>query len=365
MRAAIYTRFSSDRQSELSTQAQVRACKEYAEANGISVYRIYSDEAISGLEEKTESRVQYKTMLSDAKNRLFDVLLIHKYDRVARSLEEHVKLSAALKEEGVLLIAVAQNFGDGIEGDFAKQMMWVLSEYYSKNLSKEVKKGHREVALQGLHNGGWAPFGYDIVDQHYIINEFEAVYVKKMFDAALNGKGYTALIEEMKQAGVRGKRGKEIQKTQIHEILHNEKYTGTYVYSLEEEPNRIDRRTKPHAIRVENAIPAIIDKTTFEEVQRIMNSRRHCGRRTDYLCSGLVYCSCGAKMHVFVSSNKGHTYRYYRCSNKCGTPSIKLEDMDRVATEYLKELLSEENRKKVALCLRNYKNHKKDCHSSY
>ena len=70
-------------------------------------------------------------------------------------------------------------------------------------------------------------------------------------------------------------------------------------------------------------------------------------------------------MHVFVSSNKGHTYRYYRCSNKCGTPSIKLEDMDRVATEYLKELLSEENRKKVALCLRNYKNHKKDCQSSY
>ena len=36
----------------------------------------------------------------------------------------------------------------------SEQMMWVLSEYYSKNLSKEVRKGHREVALKGLHNGG-------------------------------------------------------------------------------------------------------------------------------------------------------------------------------------------------------------------
>ncbi len=83
------------------------------------------------------------------------------------------------------IIAVAQNFGTSIEGDFAKQMMWVLSEYYSKNLSKEVRKGHREIALKGLHNGGPAPFGFRVVDQKLIINELEAFYVRKMFDAAL------------------------------------------------------------------------------------------------------------------------------------------------------------------------------------
>ena len=53
MRAAVYTRFSSDRQSELSTQAQIRACREYAESNGIEIVHVYSDEAISGTEEKT------------------------------------------------------------------------------------------------------------------------------------------------------------------------------------------------------------------------------------------------------------------------------------------------------------------------
>ena len=150
MKAAIYTRFSSDNQTEMSTQAQVRACSEFANNNGMDIYRIYSDEAISGTEEKTDQRTQYKNMLEDAHNHKFNVLLIHKYDRVARSLEEHVRLSKMMEKEKIPIIAVAQNFGPSIEGDFAKQMMWVLSEYYSKNLSKEVRKGHREIALKGL-----------------------------------------------------------------------------------------------------------------------------------------------------------------------------------------------------------------------
>ena len=101
MKAAIYTRFSSDNQTELSTQAQVRACTEYAKANGLDIYKIYSDEAISGTEEKTDHRLQYQLMLQDAKQKRFDVLLIHKYDRVARSLEEHVRLSKMMEREKI------------------------------------------------------------------------------------------------------------------------------------------------------------------------------------------------------------------------------------------------------------------------
>ena len=110
MKAAIYTRFSSDNQTELSTQAQVRACTEYAKANGLDIYKIYSDEAIYGTEEKTDHRLQYQLMMQDAKQKRFDVLLIHKYDRVARSLEEHVRLSKMMEREKIPIIAVAQNY---------------------------------------------------------------------------------------------------------------------------------------------------------------------------------------------------------------------------------------------------------------
>ena len=361
MRAVIYARFSSDNQNEESIHAQIRACNEYAQQHGITVVGTYADEAISGRESKTELRREYQRMLRDTKKHIFDTILIHKYDRVARSLAEHVTLETRLKKEGIDLIAVGQNFGSSNEAKIMKALMWSLSEYYSDNLATETKKGLRETALKGLHNGGYAPFGYDVINRKYVINELEAAYVRKMFDCALNRKGFTDLIAEMKASGITGKRGKEIKYTQIYEILRNEKYCGVYVYSPDEEADRMDRRTKPNAIRLENGCPAIVDKTTFQEVQKIMKSREQAGRRADYLCSGIVYCAnCGAKMHVHKSERKGHTYFYYSCSNKCGVGTVRLEDVDDAAKAYIRELLSEDTRAKVAQVLKTYKGHEQD-----
>ena len=94
----------------------------------------------------------------------------------------------------------------------------------SQNLSEEVRKGMKEIALQGLHTGGYSPFGYDVVDQQHVINEEEAYYVRKMFDCALKGEGFTELIKETESKGITGKRGKSIKYTQIYKILRNRKY---------------------------------------------------------------------------------------------------------------------------------------------
>ena len=349
----------------MSTSAQIRACREFAEHSGMEIYKIYSDEAISGTEEKTDARQQYQKLLADARRHCFEMILIHKYDRIARSLEEHVRLSAFMKKEKIPIVAVAQNFGDSIEGDFAKQMMWVLSEYYSKNLSKETKKGHRELALKGLHNGGVPPFGYDVVDRHYVINETEAAYVRRMFDSVIKRQPHTQLIEELKSEGIRGKRGKFLSYPSIYEILRNEKYTGTYLYSIDEEADRMDRRTKPNAIRIDNAFPAIISKKTFKEVQEIMDSRKMKGKHSDYLCRGIVYCTCGAKMHATVWRIKGGRKHVYRCKDDCGMKPIPMELVDKAATDYLREFLSPEMQLKIAAFLRNYKNHQSDARSGF
>lgn len=351
MNAVIYARYSSDKQTEDSIEAQVRACREYAARNHINISDIYADEAISG---KTAGRAQYQKMLRDCEKGLFDTILIHKYDRIARNLGEHVNLEIKLKEKGITLIATAQDFGNTNESKIMRALMWSLSEYYLDNLSSEVKKGHRETALKGLHNGGFAPFGYDIVNQTYVINELEAAYVKRIFNAAVNQEGFTNLIDEMQRAGIRGKRGKPIKYPQIYEILKNEKYTGVYVYSPSEERKRSERRNKPNAIRIENALPIIISKAQFEEVQRIMSERKQTGKKSNYLCSGLVFCECGAKMHAMTSKRKGHEYQYYICSQHCGAPATRVEDIDRAAFRYLHTLLSEKNQLRIAEALRQY-----------
>ena len=136
--------------------------------------------------------------------------------------------------------------------------------------------------------------------------------------------------------------------------MHNEKYTGVYVYTQEEEPDRGNRRAKVNAIRKENALPVIISKAQFMEVQQIMKQRKHSGRKSNYLCSGLVYCECGAKMHGMTSKRKGHEYRYFTCSEHCGAPVIRMEEVDEAAYHYLHTLLSEENQDRIADALRLY-----------
>ena len=65
--------------------------------------------------------------------------------------------------------------------------------------------------MKALHNGGTVSFGYDVVNQRYVVNELEAGYVRKLFDAAANREGYTAILAEMEAAGITGKRGKPIK----------------------------------------------------------------------------------------------------------------------------------------------------------
>ena len=352
--AVIYARFSSDKQTESSIEAQVRACREYAAAHSLHVMEVYADEAISGAGAKTASRRAYQRLLRDAGKGQFDTILIHKYDRIARNLGEHVNLEQRLNKLGVTLIAAAQDFGSAKEAKIMRAITWSLSEYYLDNLSEETKKGHRETALKGLHNGGYAPFGYDVVNQQYVINKLEAGYVRKLFAAALERRGFVEIIGEMDAAGIRGKRGRPIKYPQIYEILRNEKYTGVYLYSADEEKDREKRRGKPHAIRIENALPVIIDRAQFLEVQKIMDGRKQTGQKANYLCSGLVYCTCGAKMHAMKSERKGHTYHYFVCSKKCGAPVIKMGEVDKAALQYLHDLLTEENQQRITQAIRKY-----------
>ena len=209
--AVIYARYSSDKQTEESIEAQVRACRDYAAVKGYNVIEVYADEAVSGKGSKTASRTQYQKMLRDCKKGAFDTILIHKYDRIARNVGEHVNLTAKLQEWGIELIATAQDFGNSNEAKIMRTLMWSLSEYYIDNLAAETRKGLKETALKGLHNGGYAPFGYDVVNQQYVINELEAEYVRKIFNAALERKGFKDIIRELAECGITGKRGKAIK----------------------------------------------------------------------------------------------------------------------------------------------------------
>ena len=190
------------------------------------------------------------TSTTDECNRIDD--MIHIQFRSARlDLPGHTDAEA--------VIAILRSLQSFLEG---------FSEYYSKNLARETRKGLRETALEARYTGGNVLYGYYIgEDQKYHINEEEAVVVRKIFDCCESQCGYGGLLEELRNKGIHTRQGRVFTASTFYYILKNRRYTGDYVYSPV--GNLKEHRSQP--IIVENAIPAIVSKPQWEKVQAILH----------------------------------------------------------------------------------------------
>ena len=363
-RAVIYARFSSDMQREESIDAQVRACKEYCKRKGYIVVNVYSDEAKSG--RSILERTAYNQMLADAIGDSFDVIIFHKIDRNSRNEFNYYTFKDKLEKLGIRYEYAVQPIDQSPEGQMMESMLVGMAAYYSRNLSKETKKGLNENAYKALFNGGIAPYGYKIVDQHYIIDEAEAQAIRLIFSMYISGCGYGDICAALKEKGYKTRNGKAFGKNSIYDILGNEKYIGTYTF------NKIPRsKTKRNShtmarpedfISIVDAIPAIISKGDFEVVQ---NKRAHNRRRKaaytakdEYLLSGRVYCGycgsamCGHRLHP----RKDVYYNYYACSKKerlpgaqCQQKMVRREILENWVLQILdREVFSDEGSRRFA-----------------
>ena len=118
-------------------------------------------------------------MIADARAKSFDVLVCHKIDRFSRDRYDHSHYKRILQKNNIKLEYVDQRIDDTPEGALTESLLIGLSEYYSRNLAREVMKGMNERAHKGLFNGGIPPLGYSIdADKKYVINEHEAAAVR-------------------------------------------------------------------------------------------------------------------------------------------------------------------------------------------
>jgi DNA invertase Pin-like site-specific DNA recombinase len=109
MRAALYARVSSEEQVEgYSIDAQLRACRDYAKNQGWTVVAEYVDEGRSARAEDTSKRPKFKAMLEAAKNREFDILIVHKLDRFSRNLLLTLRCFDELSRTGTTFISLSE-----------------------------------------------------------------------------------------------------------------------------------------------------------------------------------------------------------------------------------------------------------------
>jgi site-specific DNA recombinase len=341
MNAVIYARYSSDQQREESIHAQVRACTDYADKNGITIVAIYADEAKSG---KTDQREQFLKMIKDSNLGMFQCVLVHKLDRFARNRYDSAVYKKKLKDNGVKIFSVLEQLTDTPEAILMESLLEGLNEYYSANLARETMKGMKENAYQCKFNGGRAPLGYDIVSGNYVINENEAAAVRRIFDIYANGGSYKDICDELNHKGIRTRYNHVFAKNSLHEILSNQRYVGNYIYNQAVKKSKRKLKPESEVIRVEGGIPQIIDKETFERVKSRMSSQKRNATNKaieNYLLSGLFFCGqCGSAMVGNRKTRGEHVYAYYECGGRkrkfdCMAKSIQKISIE---TQALKEL---------------------------
>jgi len=327
-KVAVYARVSSDKQDvDLSISAQLKAIREYAKNNGHIVVREFVDEAETG---RTTARPAFREMVSLARHpqKPFDVILVWKYSRFARSREDSIVYKAMLRKSGVHVISINEPFDDTPTGRLLEAIIESLDEFYSDNLGEEVTRGMRESAARGFYLSSKPPYGYrkirfkDGEKEHtkLEIEKNQAGIVTSIFNNALNGKGLMEIVKELNRNGIAAPRGKGWGKTGIRTILANEAYTGTFVWGRNSK-----RGLEP--VRTQNACPEIVSKTVFDKVQELIRERSpkriHPKRASSrFLLSGYTYCGHCGKALIGQDAKSGK-FSYYVCGtlNKKGAGS--------------------------------------------
>jgi site-specific DNA recombinase len=351
VRGVIYARYSSDNQRDESITAQLRAVNDYAQRYDVVIVEEYIDKAKSAT---TDNRPEFLRMIADSKKDKFDIVLVHKLDRFARNRYDSIGYRMELKRQGVALISVLEYLDDeSPEGIILESVLDAMSEYYSKNLAREVNKGMRETALKGQHAGGTPPLGYDVdkESKKLILNEKEAIAVKLIFRMFNEGYGYNKIVRELNIQGFRTKTGKSFSKGSLGAIIRNEKYSGVYIFNKLSSKDMDGKRNgglykdEKEIIRIEGAVPQIISKDEFKFAQDKINSRKK--KRASnkaieyYLLSGKIICGKCGSSYVGNRKKSGRNKSLY-ITYCCGARKNKQTCMNKeIRREYIETFVLE------------------------
>lgn len=350
--AVIYARYSSSGQREESIEGQLRDCHEYAQRNGLTVVGEYADKAITG---RSDKRPDFQRMLRDSERGVFKVLICWKMDRFARNRYDSAMYKYKLKKNGVRIFYAKESIPEGPEGIILESVMEGYAEYYSENLSQNVKRGYYDSALElktlgqevlGLRKGP---------DGRFELDPATAPVVRRIFEEYAAGERSKDIIARLNEEGYRTVRGKLFCKNSIRRILQNEKYIGVYEYK---------------DIRVEDGIPAIVDKDLFERCQ-VLVQRYHrspaAKRDTMFLLTTKLFCGhCGEPMTGDGgTSHSGKVYNYYTCNgrraHKCKKERVQKDWIEQLVVDELVKLIhSDDFIKEVADRCMEYQQREKD-----
>ncbi len=371
----LYTRVSTALQIDgYSLDAQKNRMKAYAEFNDYEIAGEYEDAGKSG--KSIDGRDEFMHMMEDIKCCKDNVsyVLVFKLSRFGRNAADVLSTLQVMQDFGVNLICVE----DGIDSskDAGKLMISVLSavaEIERENIRIQTMEGRIQKAREGKWNGGFAPYGYDLVNGELQVNEEEAKAVRLIFELYVHKKMGGRLIaqylekHDIKKLPHKNTHGDMFAASYIQNILQNPTYCGKIAYGRRKQEKVRGTRNDYHIVWNDDYLLAdgihqpLISVEEWEEAQARLRSQNVKYKRYErqaneraYLLTGIIKCpECGAGMYVSKSVKKkadGSFYkefRYYGCKHrrmdkgaKCTFKTqLPMEMIDKAVTEVIVSLI--------------------------
>ena len=339
---ACYCRLSCDDDLDgdsNSIRNQKMLLQKYADENHLRNVRFYVDDGFSG---SNFERPDFKRMMSDVEDGKISTVIVKDMSRFGR---DHILVGYYTKyylaEADVRFIAIYDQVdSEKNPDDDITPFKNILNEMYAKDCSKKIKAVFKAKGNSGKHLASVPPLGYkkDPNDKDkWIIDEKGAETVREIFKLCVQGFGPTQIARILTERGIDtpavylhknglptalklNERSNIWSPTSIGHILADVSYLGhTVNFKFHKKSYKSSRRIqtkKEDWVIFEDTQEAIIDKQTFETVQRIRQVKR---RPTDMgemsPLSGLVYCAdCGKKMYLCRCSTTKQK-EYFNCSS--------------------------------------------------
>jgi site-specific DNA recombinase len=354
IRAAIYARYSSDRQNERSVGDQIEVCTRHALGKGWEVARIFSDAAISG--SAMANRAGILDALAAAECGEFDILLAEDEDRIARNLEHLAHVTNRIEDAGAALWTISSGKVETMHVAFKGAM----AQDFIKNLSAKTKRGMRANAERGAATGSRL-YGYRSEPGGALaIVDNEAEIIRRIFAAYISGDTARIIATALNAEGVPSPHGGLWNASSIagsrqrgNGILHSELYVGVKVWGrMDVKKDRTTGKRRP-IMRPPEAwqrtpVPdmRIVDDEAWQAVRARKDRNSHTPyqvQRRPGLFSGLLKCGdCGGTYTTYTGARlicANHREKG-TCSN--GRTPLRAEVETKVLETLRDQLLSPE-----------------------
>lgn len=376
VRVYTYTRVSTAMQTDgYSLDAQKTRMKAYADFNGYQIVGEYEDAGKSG--KAIEGRTDFMRMIDDIKLDKDGVsfVLVYKLSRFGRNAADTLSTLQIMQDYGVNLICVDDGLDSSKEtGKLIISILSAVAEMERENIHAQTMEGRLQKAREGKWNGGFAPYGYKLIDGELEINEDEAPAVRMIFDLYVHKQlGGRAIVKYLESHGIRkvqrnNIKGDLFSTEYIKEILKNPVYCGKTAYGRRKtekiKGTRKERRiANPDGCLLSDGIhQPLVSVEDWEAAQARLLSQRNTYSRDfskdighTHLLSGILKCPmCGANMYGVKSEKKkkdgtsGKVFYYYgckhrredkghRCTHKKQIPSFLIES---AVAEIISSLIS-------------------------